>query len=301
MQIIMDWDSTLTMHDTTAVIASIGYKNAARTENLNPKPWLWAEERYTRDYEAHRDTYYPKKEQRTTIDEESAWLGSLGDVERQSFERVKTERVFERLSKQSMQEAGAEAVRNGTVSLRPGWEEVFAMTVPPRTGTGALSSIVVVSVGWSEAFIRGCLLEVASRLLGIDALAITLLVQRMRIYANEIVETGRGPALHTSMDKKRVLSVMERSRLRVYVGDSVTDFDCLLEADIGICIRDYPAMSRSQAELASTLSRVGVEVEALEILHGTWDRRDQDNGPHRSSLWWTSDLREVGRLRSLIL
>jgi thiamine phosphate phosphatase / amino-HMP aminohydrolase len=303
MQIVMDWDSTLTTHDTTPVIASIGYKNAARNEGANPKPWSWVEDAYLRDLKAHEDAYDPKPEHRGTIKEESAWLASLKYVERRSFQRLKDEDLFEGLSKDDMEKGGMKGLRDGTVVLRPGWQEVLAMAIPRQKGAEALATVAIVSVGWSETFIRGCLLEAASKLSDIETDAITFRIRRMSIYANEIVEAGSRLPLHTSADKKLVLSGMDESGIhpiRVYVGDSVTDFDALLGADIGICIRDYPEMSESQAELASTLSRLSIKVHALEDLHRIWNQQDQNVGSLRSSIWWTSNIRDVGQLRSLI-
>ncbi|KAF2474651.1 uncharacterized protein BDR25DRAFT_301327 [Lindgomyces ingoldianus] len=49
----------------------------------------------------------------------------------------------------------------------------------------------------------------------------------------------------------------------VYVGDSWTDFECLLAADLGICIRDDP-MTSSQRRLEDSLQRLGIACPYLK-------------------------------------
>lgn len=60
----------------------------------------------------------------------------------------------------------------------------------------------------------------------------------------------------------------------VYIGDSGTDIECLLEADLGICIRDVP-MTSSQKQVKETLERLGIECphisEHREGIEGRWD------------------------------
>ena len=54
----------------------------------------------------------------------------------------------------------------------------------------------------------------------------------------------KGRDIKTSLDKlRRLLKIKNshgtlESQPLIYVGDSITDFECLLEADLGICIRD---------------------------------------------------------------
>lgn len=49
----------------------------------------------------------------------------------------------------------------------------------------------------------------------------------------------------------------------VYVGDSWTDLECLLAADLGICIRDDP-MTSSQTQLQDSFTRLGIECPHLQ-------------------------------------
>lgn len=76
----------------------------------------------------------------------------------------------------------------------------------------------------------------------------------------------------------------------VYIGDSATDLECLVAADVGVCIRDAP-MGGSQRELAETCERVGVEVQDLRRLtHGEMVI-EKERGGRR--LWWVDGLERV--------
>jgi len=68
----------------------------------------------------------------------------------------------------------------------------------------------------------------------------------------------------------------------VYVGDSWTDIECLLAADLGICIRDSP-MGSSQAKLAEALTRLGISCLRLK------DYKDADEW----GVVWASDFAEI--------
>lgn len=90
----------------------------------------------------------------------------------------------------------------------------------------------------------------------------------------------------------------------VYVGDSTTDLECLLAADVGICVRDEP-MGSSQRELAETLERVGVKCVRLRegmpdlpsvINERIWRKVGIPRKPRFDSevvVYWVADLQEM--------
>ena len=85
----------------------------------------------------------------------------------------------------------------------------------------------------------------------------------------------------------------------VYVGDSSTDLACLLEADIGICMRgeEGTELDGEQIELKEMLERVGVRCEWI----GNWHQEEMpEKGEGRGKrLWWTrgfDELNDVGIL-----
>lgn len=147
----------------------------------------------------------------------------------------------------------------------------------------------------------------------------------VRVLAEEVVCPGEGlprgsggdaggklrggvETVRTSEDKARVMRScvadflggvdVERGKvLRVYVGDSPTDLECLLETGIGVCVRDEE-MSGEQTRLRDVLEGCGVHVEQLRK-----ERVDMGNGEgeEEGKLVWTRDLGEVeGMLRRLV-
>ena len=93
------------------------------------------------------------------------------------------------------------------------------------------------------------------------------------------------PTIVSSSDKLRRLEDIRQNAKGnpiVYVGDSWTDIECLLAADLGICIRDEP-MGSSQRQLAEALERLGVECPRLK------ERVVGDDG----MLFWARDYTEI--------
>lgn len=77
----------------------------------------------------------------------------------------------------------------------------------------------------------------------------------------------------------------------VYVGDSWTDIEALLAADLGICVRDEP-LGESQRQLTDALERVGVRCLRLREL-GEWrvgEGRGEEGG---GRVVWVRDWEEI--------
>ncbi|KAL9634323.1 MAG: hypothetical protein Q9164_004165 [Protoblastenia rupestris] len=80
----------------------------------------------------------------------------------------------------------------------------------------------------------------------------------------------------------------------VYIGDSPTDLTCLIDADVGICIRDDET-SGEQKQLAMTLQRLGAVVKWV----GEFPRDnpmsgvDEEGSSESKTLWWARDFFEV--------
>lgn len=69
--------------------------------------------------------------------------------------------------------------------------------------------------------------------------------------------------LHYLQESRKVNPYMMKPIPIVYIGDSWTDFECLLAADLGICIRSDPITS-SQKKLKNSLKRVGIRCPHIE-------------------------------------
>lgn len=227
--------------------------------------------------------------------------------------------------------AARRGVRVGAVWLRPGWEGCVRDVLlrwgeeGRREGRGKVG---VVSVGWSARFIRRCLFhDAAAGPYGEGELGrrgVEEMVREMEVVANEIRglddEGGssgmlsrwfgeEGGGVWTAGDKGRVVrrliaedggegTGMGRMRT-VYVGDSVTDLECLLLVDVGICIRDEPLQSGQEA-LREVLERVGVRCRWIgemerehtgQSAHGV----EGENGGREKGVWWARDFEEIRR------
>ena len=74
----------------------------------------------------------------------------------------------------------------------------------------------------------------------------------------------------------------------VYIGDSTMDLGCLMEADVGVCVRDE-VETGEQGGLREVLERCGVG-----CLHvGEWKERMERGEEGRKCLWWARDFEEV--------
>lgn len=239
MDIILDFDGTITTHDTIHTLA-----NYAISKNGGSTEWDDIVKAYTLDHEEFHARYSPGAADRTTAEEELTFLNCLRGVEQASLGRVQNSGLFRAISPDDLSRFGESAVKTGIVRIRPGFRELRARL------SGHLA---VVSVNWSADFIRGCCGS------GGDGL---------EVFANAIefpsgqlvcpVPGGEGVLL-TARDKFVTLQTVARRWGRkpgelVYVGDSTTDLECLLACK-GIVMAEDVTKG-----LVETLRRLGFEV-----------------------------------------
>ena len=289
IRLFLDWDGTIALTDTLSIIASIGYaKNGLR----ELPPWSHFTGAYIADYSAHAASYKPQKSDRTLVEQELAWLESLVDVERKSIERVEAAGIFASVTTVDVQAAAAQAAEKQEVRLRSGLVELLGAL------TRTKGSASIISVNWSRTFITE-FLKTADKMTGwrwpIE-----------RIWANEI-EFGTGGKLTrlsrkenrgiwTAGDKSRIFreatALHDRGHVSVYMGDSSTDLDCLLSADVGICVRDEP-MASEQKTLAETLERLAIACLWVGNYHSAEDLEKDFPVRTGKTLWWARDFKEV--------
>jgi hypothetical protein len=312
IRVVIDWDGTLTTRDTLHLVSNIGYHH---NEGIHPPavPWNEIVQAYIDDCGVHEQSYQPSKANRSTIAEESAWLSSLTAVESRSIKRVENAGIFKGVREEDIRRAGYDAVTNYRIEMRKGWLPLlFYKSNNQSTRDDSSIRTSILSVNWSTLFIRACLLQALTLHRDCESQLEILgpehrieMVQNLLIQANEIQGIGTkegssgllspstGSGLRTSEDKLYVLQKLRTSEnsLIIYIGDSATDFDALLFADIGICVRDEP-IGTSQKELADTLQRLGITVQPLESLLPQ-HLKAKDG---RKTIWWMRDLEEVTRL-----
>ena len=107
-----------------------------------------------------------------------------------------------------------------------------------------------------------------------------------------------GTGIWTAAGKRRVMHELIENRTHemggvrpwvIYIGDSATDLGCLMDADVGICVRDDEVgETGEQGTLREGLERCGVGCEWI----GGWKGRGERG---EGLLWWARDFEEVRR------
>ncbi|KAK1764684.1 hypothetical protein QBC33DRAFT_594783 [Phialemonium atrogriseum] len=248
MDIVLDFDGTITRHDTIATLAAHAIsKNGGAAAAAD---WDHIIKAYTLDHARYVAGYSPAAAERTTPAQELAFLNGLRALEQASLDRVSDSGLFRDLAPDDLARLGeCAAVRDGggRVEIRRGFAEL-------RDGLSRRGRIAVVSANWSADFIRGCCGGGG----GLDVVAANL-VEFPTGRVRGVVPGGDGELVLTARDKYRALEAVVRRWGRrpgevVYVGDSGTDLECLL-ACRGIVIADD-----GEGTLLETLRRLGFEV-----------------------------------------
>lgn len=257
------------------------------------------------DYTAHEQDYFPKQQDRKDITKEIAWLTSLAKVETASAARVEESGFFRHVTKDDIQRASESLLRNGQVTFRNGWERLFWQSRPHQPGHISDSTqpdlhISINSVNWSETFIRTTMKNAAHRA-NLDP-EVSTVIEGMTITANDLEGLGDpdgasgrlnsdgSSSTRTADDKHRnLVSSYQKDMHNVYVGDSPTDFRCLLAADLGICVRNDP-MSSSSKELADVFARTGYKVTHVSNCNSWSDQCIKDE---QGGLLWANNFEEI--------
>ena len=174
-------------------------------------------------------------------------------------------KIFEHVTKQQIIHGAKQAIATGAVEFRSNL--VSAVFNHAKRYTGKVN---ILSVNWSRYFIAACLEAAGMRLDGNAILSNELEgVEQGRPSTGRIVSAAGDEMIVSSGDKQRVLSSIKdgneasfRGLPIVYVGDSWTDLECLLVADLGICVRD-DSLSHSQKQLADALERMDIQCPRL--------------------------------------
>jgi phosphoserine phosphatase len=257
-------------------------KERGGEEDLSSR-WDGVVHAYLSDHKSHVSSYAPRASDRQCAEDEMDFLRSLKNVETRSLARINECALFRGIDRDAFREAGRELVHDGTIQLRPGFQELVRAAL--RRGL----KVNVVSVNWSAAFIEG---------------ACGFAGDEIRVFANEVrkadgavlgprvlVEDGTpldqgsersGRNLTNSCDKHDVVRAVRREqgiqdKPSFYFGDSTTDMECLLGATRGFVVAD----DDEKSALIETLRRIGNRVPHL---------RDADAA---DELVWVSNFEEV--------
>ncbi|KAL1793236.1 hypothetical protein ACET3X_008218 [Alternaria dauci] len=278
---ILDWDGTITKHDTLDALVHISA--AADPGSPIRDRWNNVSKAYMDDYTTTLSRVAPDGKLPTTVSEQRRLLAQMKAVEQRSLQRVSSSGVFAGLTKEAIEAGARQAINSRAVELRNGFLDFSKSIRRDRVD----DRFTLLSVNWSRHFIQSCL--GASGMLDLPSNS---------IFSNELdkIESGNPstgaivPAapnceslIMSSGDKLQIMVRMQELQgQKVYVGDSWTDIECLLEADLGICIRDEP-MGSSQAKLAEALTKLGVSCLRLR------DYKEADEW----GVVWARDFAEI--------
>lgn len=276
---VLDWDGTITRRDTLDALVSIAA--SAKPDSPVYEEWKRVSEAYIADYTEALEKLAPGGRLPTTIQEERILLQSLRSVEQASLDRVSASSIFAGLTQKLLEEGASNVINLKKVEIRSGFADFLKLKYAKDHNI-----LDLLSVNWSCHFICSCLKAAGAS------------IDKSSIYANELdginsnqISQGkispRGSSEMTIISSGDKLEYMMRLRqqnksLVVYVGDSWTDIECLIEADLGICIRDEP-MSSSQKKLAERLEALGIRCPHLP----DWRQTD------KRQVVWAKDFADV--------
>lgn len=243
MRLILDFDGTITEKDTIGELANAAIEfHKSRGNNELQAKWDSVVKSYVDDWLKYKDTYHIPEHERTSVDEELRFLRGLKESEEASLARIEASGVFANLEATDLFEMGVQAVKNGKVVIRKGFDRLVEQSQQQQW------EMAVVSVNWSAAFIQGVLHPL-----------------EIRVISNEVASSGRvegpeflGREMTNSADKRECVEHLlgqdgRGAAKTVYFGDSTTDMECLLNGGVAISADDT-------CSLIKTLRRVGIEV-----------------------------------------
>ncbi|CAK7564029.1 MAG: hypothetical protein SEPTF4163_001912 [Sporothrix epigloea] len=334
MHVVLDFDGTITVDDTIEQLASyaVAFQEAQDAKcSLDKRSngqkgewearWTGIVEQYIADHRAHKAGYTPPETARTTLGHELQFLNSLNCVERKSIYRLRDARLFAGMTPEDLYQGGYQAVERGqdcanqdrknAVRLRPGFTTFLEQMSKQRKWP-----VSIVSVNWSDAWIRGVLQADDNHSEG----------TAIRVFANKVTASGAiipnfprrsVPAGHdhekddntpfsTCTDKAEALdeavaasarSQPEQPAAVIYMGDSMTDVECLMKAGLnkdggggGIAMADGDGPVTSK--LIQTLIRLGYAVPHVSEAQQFQRPRRADEGDV-PRLAWARDFEEI--------
>lgn len=190
---------------------------------------------------------------------------SLKGVEEASFSRVGESRLFKDISREEWYALAGRAVRAGEVQVRKGFQE-FVDEIESKGGKGN-GRWGIVSVNFCEDWVRGVLGNVLGKEKSESVNVFTNQPDKDGILRRNFdVAGGEGGVLCTSDGKLEAMKAMTQ-QLRsvkeqevVYIGDSSTDVECLLDENVEGVIM---VKEDGESKLADLLESIG-EVELVE-------------------------------------
>ncbi|CAI0448976.1 unnamed protein product [Linum tenue] len=244
--IFSDFDLTCTVVDSSAILAEIAINQIARMSSAELRnTWGLLSTQYTEEYEQCIESVLPPEKVEFNYEALCKALEQLSDFERRANTRVIESGVLKGLYLEDIKRAGERLI------LQDGCSNFFQKI----NGNDKLNSTVhVLSYCWCGDLIRSAF---SSGGLGVVSVHANELTFQESISTGEIVKKVESP-----MDKVEAFHHIlknykdDSKNFTVYIGDSVGDLLCLLQADVGIVIG-------SSSSLRTVGSRFGVSFVPL--------------------------------------
>ncbi|XP_054788951.1 bifunctional TH2 protein, mitochondrial isoform X1 [Prosopis cineraria] len=247
LMIFSDFDLTCTIVDSSAILAEIAIVTAPKSDQNQPKDpavrmssvvlkntWMELSQEYTEEYEQCIENIMPaEKLDNFDFQKLSVALEQLSKFEKRANSRVIESGVLKGLNLEDIKRAGERLI------LQDGCINFFQRIVKNENLNG---NVHILSYCWCDELIKSAFLSAGLNELNVHANEFTF---EESVSTGEIVKKVESPvekvqAFHDILNN----SNDDRKNLTVYIGDSVGDLLCLLEADVGIVIGSSSSLRR---------------------------------------------------------
>ncbi|GLT75024.1 hypothetical protein SLA2020_467790 [Shorea laevis] len=244
--IFSDFDLTCSVVDSSAILAEMAIVKAPKSDLNQPEgqisrmsstelknTWAVISNRYTEEYEACIKNIMPPQKVEFNYDALHKALEQVSDFEKKANSRVIESSVLKGIHLEDIKRAGEH------MKLRDGCASFFLKIVKDENLN---TDVHILSCSWSGDLIKMVFLSAGVDVLNVHA---NELVLEESISTGELVRKMESP-----IDKleafKNILKdrISGKKNLTVYIGDTMGDLLCLLEADIGIVIASSPSIKR---------------------------------------------------------
>ncbi|CAK7341205.1 unnamed protein product [Dovyalis caffra] len=244
--IFSDFDLTCTVVDSSAILAEIAIVTAPKSDVVQPETqiarmssadlrntWDLLSGQYTEEYEQCIESIMPSEKVEFNYEALCKALEQLSDFERRANFRVIESGVLKGLNLEDVKRAGERLI------LQDGCICFFRKIAKNENFN---TKVHVLSYCWCGDLIRSAFSSGGLDVLNIHA---NELIFNESISTGEIVNKVESP-----MDKAKAFNDIlknyssDRKNLTLYIGDSVGDLLCLLQADIGIVVGSSASLRR---------------------------------------------------------
>ncbi|XP_028790359.1 bifunctional TH2 protein, mitochondrial-like [Neltuma alba] len=247
LMIFSDFDLTCTVVDSSAILAEIAILTAPKSDHNQSKDqtvrmssidlkstWMELSQEYTEEYEQCIENMMPAERlENFDFQKLSVALEQLSKFEKKANDRVIESGVLKGLNLEDIKRAGERLI------LQDGCINFFQRVVKNENLN---ANVHILSYCWCDELIKSAFLSAGLNELNVHANEFTF---EGSVSTGEIAKKVESPVEKVQAFRNILNNFNdERKNLTVYIGDSVGDLLCLLEADIGIVIGSSSSLRR---------------------------------------------------------